>query len=114
MSTATLPRPTERIAIFSFILVFLCGTVAGAIGMSLYKNNHGVPPVSSGFSLFSVTEMKSELNLSDDQSRQLISILDDFSHYYDNVLADGSSRIRQILDPEQQKRFDRLLQQHRK
>ena len=116
MSSVTLPRPTERIAIFSFLLVFLCGAVAGAIGMSMVKNTgmHGAPPVSSGFSMFSVTEMKSQLNLTDDQSRQLISILDDFSHYYDNVLADGSSRIRQILDPGQQKRFDRLLQQHRK
>src|SRR5215831_4935910 len=115
MSSVTLPRPTERAAIFSFLLIFLCGVVAGAIGMSLVKNfpNHGASPVSSGLSM-SVTEWKSELNLTDEQTRQLTSILDDFSRYYDNVLADGNSRILQILDPAQKKRFEQMLQQHRK
>ena len=62
----------------------------------------------------SVTEMKNGLNLTDDQTRQLTSILDDFSHYYDNLLADGNSRILQILDPDQKKRFNQMIQQHRK
>jgi Spy/CpxP family protein refolding chaperone len=116
MSTVTLPRPAERAAIFSFLLVFLCGVVAGALVMSLAKTagGHGNPPVSSGLSPMSVTEMKDNLNLTEDQTRQLTSILDDFSHYYDNLLADGNSRILQILDPEQQERFHQMLQQHRK
>jgi hypothetical protein len=115
MSSVTLPRPSERAAIFSFLLIFLCGTVAGAIGMSLVKNSamHGAPPVSSGLSM-SVAEWKNQLNLTDDQTRQLTSILDDFSRYYDNVLADGNSRILEILDPPQKKRFEQMLQQHRK
>ena len=62
----------------------------------------------------SVTEMKNGLNLTDEQTRQLTSILDDFSHYYDYLLADGNSRILQILDPDQKKLFQQLLQQHRK
>jgi hypothetical protein len=119
MSTITLPRPAERAALFSFILVFLCGIVAGALMMSLTRNagtrgNHGTPPVSAGLTSMSVTEMKNGLNLSDEQTRQLTSILDDFSHYYDNLLADGSSRIVQILNPEQKKLFDQMLLQHRK
>lgn len=115
-SSVTLPRPAERAAIFSFVLVFLCGMVAGALFMSLAKNSglHGAPPASSGLSMFSVTEMKKELNLSDEQTRQVTSVLDDFSTYYDNLLADGKSRILQILDPEQKKRFAQLLQEHRK
>jgi Spy/CpxP family protein refolding chaperone len=114
-SSVTLPRPAERAAIFSFLLVFLCGVVAGALVMSLAKNAgmHGAAPVSSGFSM-SVTEMKNGLNLTDEQTRQLTSILDDFSHYYDYLLADGNSRILQILDPDQKKLFQQLLQQHRK
>jgi hypothetical protein len=116
MSSVTLPRPAERAAIFSFLLVFLCGVVAGALVMSLAKNagKHGAPPVSSGLSMFSVTEMKTELNLTDEQTRQVTSFLDDFSHYYDNLLADGYSRILQILNPEQKKRFAQMLAQHRK
>jgi hypothetical protein len=62
----------------------------------------------------SVTEMKDGLNLSDDQTRQLTSILDDFSRYYDNLLADGNSRILRLLNPDQKKLFYQMLQQHRK
>ena len=113
MSTVTLPRPAERAALFSLVLVFLCGAVAGAIVLSYARNAglHGAPPVSSGLSM-SVAEMKSGLNLTDDQTRQLTSILDDFSHYYDNLLADGNSRILQILDPDQKKRFAQMIEQH--
>jgi len=114
MSSVTLPRPAGRAAVYSFLLVFLCGAVAGALVMSLTKSGkHGAPPVSSGLSL-SVNEMKTGLNLTDDQMRQLTSILDDFSHYYDNLLADGNSRILEILDPDQKKHFAEMLQQHRK
>jgi len=107
MSSVTLPRPAERAAIFSFLLVFLCGVVAGALIMSLAKNvgGHGAP--------FSVTEMKNDLNLTDDQTRQVTSVLDDFSHYYDSLLADGNSRIVQILDADQRKRFEQMLREHR-
>jgi hypothetical protein len=116
MSTITLPRPAERAAILSFLLVFLCGVVAGALVLSLARNTgiHQPPPASAGLSSMSVTEMKDGLNLSDDQTKQLTSILDDFSHYYDNLLADGKSRILQILNPDQKKLFDQMLQQHRK
>jgi hypothetical protein len=116
MSSVTLPRPAERVALFSLLLVFLCGAVAGALVISFAKNAklHGAPPVSAGLSSMSVAEMKGQLNLTDDQTRQLTSILDDFSHYYDNLLADGNSRILQILDPDQKKRFAQMLEQHRK
>jgi Spy/CpxP family protein refolding chaperone len=114
-SSVTLPRPAERAALFSLLLVFLCGAVAGALVISLTRNSglHGSPPATAGLTTMSVTEMKTNLNLTDDQTRQLTSILDDFSHYYDNLLADGNSRILQILDPEQKKQFARLLAQHR-
>jgi hypothetical protein len=118
MSTTsiTLPRPAERAAIFSLLLVFLCGALAGALVLSVARNlkQHGTPPVSAGLSSMSVTEMKSDLNLTDEQTRQLTSILDDFSHYYDNLLADGNSRILQILKPDQKKRFAQMIEEHRK
>jgi hypothetical protein len=115
MATAALPRSNEKIAILSFLLVFLCGVVLGAVVMSFsgHANLHGTPPVATGLAM-SVPEWKDQLNLTDQQTVQLTSILDDFSHYYDNVLADGNSRIMQILNPEQRLRFEQMLREHRK
>jgi uncharacterized membrane protein len=114
-NTAALPRPTEKIAILSFVLVFLCGAVLGAVVMSFsgHASLHGNAPVANGLSM-SVTEWKQQLDLSDQQTVQLTSILDDFSRYYDNVLADGNSRIMQILNPDQRKRFEQMIRAHRK
>jgi hypothetical protein len=113
--TAALPRPTEKIAILSLVLVFLCGAVLGAVVMSFsgHARLHGTAPVATGLSM-SVAEWKQQLDLTDQQTVQLTSILDDFSHYYDNVLADGNSRIMQILNPEQRSRFERMIRDHRK
>ena len=46
-------------------------------------------PAASGLSSMSVNEMKNDLNLSDDQTKQLTSILDVFSRYYDISTPDG-------------------------
>lgn len=113
MSSVTLPRPAERAAILSLLVVFLCGAAAGALAMSVIRK-HASPPVSAGFSLMSVTEMKNSLNLTDEQTRLLTSTLDDFSKVYDDVLADGHSRVLQILTPEQKKRFEEMIQAHKK
>jgi hypothetical protein len=115
MATAALPRPNEKIAIVSFVLVFLCGAVLGAVVMSFsgHASLHGTPPLATGLSM-SVTEWKEELDLSEQQTVQLTSILDDFSHYYDNVLADGNSRIMQILNPDQRLKFEQMLREHKK
>jgi|SRR6185312_11404259 len=116
MSSVTLPRPAERVALFSLILVFLCGAAAGALVLSLTHNPglHSARPTAATLSSMSVAEMKANLNLTDEQTRQLTSILDDFSHYYDNLLADGNSRILDILNPEQKKQFAEMLQHRRK
>ena len=116
-ATAALPRPNEKIAIVSFVLVFLCGAVLGAVVFSFsgHANLHGTPPLAAGLGTpFSVREWKEQLDLSDQQTVQLTSILDDFSHYYDNVLADGNSRIMQILNPEQRRKYEQMLRAHRK
>jgi hypothetical protein len=114
MATAALPRPNEKIAILSFVLVFFCGMVLGAVVMSFsgHASLHGSPPLATGLSM-SVREWKEELNLTDQQTDQLTSILDDFSHYYDYVLADGNSRIMQILNPEQRRKYEQMLRAHK-
>ncbi len=114
-TAAALPRPAEKVAIISFVLVFLCGVVLGAVLMSFsgHASLHGAPPAADGLSM-SVPEWREKLDLTDQQTDQLKSILDDFSHYYDNVLADGNSRIMQILNDDQKRKFESMLRDHRK
>ena len=120
-ATPALPRPVERVAIVSFVLVFLCGAVMGAVVMSVYGHGlHGGSrdgiaqgtPSATGLSM-SVTEWKRQLDLTPEQTVELTSVLDDFSRYYDNVLADGNSRIMQILNPEQRGKFEQMLRDHK-
>ena len=61
-----------------------------------------------------VDEWKKKLDLTDDQTRQITSILDDFSRYYDNVLADGNTRIMEVLNSEQKQRFQQMLSERRR
>ncbi len=114
MSTATLPRPAEKTAIVSLILVFLCGGTLGAVAMSFIHPRVHSPRQTEPIGLtVSVAEWKSQLDLSDEQARQLTSILSDFGHYYDNLLADGNSRVMQVLTPEQRVRYEKLIAAHR-
>jgi uncharacterized membrane protein len=115
VSAPALPPPSEKVAIFSLVLVFLCGAVFGVVVMSVtgrLHNAHGAPPPAAGLSM-SVAEWKQGLDLTADQTVQLTSILDDFARYYDNVLADGNSRIMQILNPEQRRKFEQMLRDHK-
>ena len=118
-ASVALPAPAGKIAIVSFVLVFLCGIVFGAVVMSvsghagLHAAAHPVREPATGFSM-SVNDWKQQLKLTDDQTVQLTSILDDFSRYYDNVLADGNSRIMQILKPDQRQRFEQMLRDRKR
>jgi hypothetical protein len=74
---------------------------------------HGTTSGTDGMSM-SVREWKEQLNLTDEQTRQLTSILDDFAHYYDNLLADGHTRVLLILNEDQKRRYEQMIQRHRK
>jgi hypothetical protein len=116
MSTIALPRPAERVAIVSLFLVFLCGSALGAIAMKYWDRpgvNHSVPSARDGM-LISVKEWQEQLNLTDEQTRQLTSILDDFSLYYDTLLADLNSRVALILNQDQKQRYRQMIDRHKK
>ena len=49
------------------------------------------------------------LNLTPDQSAQIALILDDFNKYYDSVLSEGHERIVQVLNPEQRRKFEKMV-----
>ena len=109
------PKPAASV-ILSFLLVFLCGVTVGALAMSLglHRTMHRS---SAGWTqngkIYTLQRWKQELNLTDAQTAQVETILDDFAKYYDNVLADGNVRIRQILDDQQKVKFERMLKDHR-
>jgi len=111
VSATVLPPPAERVAILSLVLVFLCGVVFGVVVMSVtghLRPTRVAAAPADGLSM-SVSEWKQGLDLTAEQTVQLTSILDDFARYYDNVLADGNSRIMQILNPEQRRKFEQML-----
>ena len=59
---------------------------------------------------------RKELTLTDDQTREVAEVLDDFVKYYqtlqaqmDDVRANGKDRIVNILNPEQRDKFSRMM-----
>jgi hypothetical protein len=101
------------------LLVFLCGSAAGALGLRYANRQTAVAAGKSwreGGKEISLQRFRSELSLSDEQSREVEVVLDDFMKYYqtlqaqmDEVRADGKERIVKILNPDQQERFKRML-----
>src|SRR5665213_1605788 len=99
MLAAAKTRPTSTAsAILPLVLVFLCGVSVGALVMSLglHKAMHAPPNLNPKVqNTLTVERWKHDLSLNDQQASKIVQILDDFSKYYDNVLADGNTRIMQ-------------------
>jgi Spy/CpxP family protein refolding chaperone len=105
------------------LLIFLCGALAGALAMrssvhtKLHQNSGGYWKDKSA-ELFSYDKLKTQLNLTSEQSERLKTILDDFAKYHEDlenqiedVRATGKNRIVQMLTPDQRKKFDDLCKQ---
>jgi uncharacterized membrane-anchored protein YhcB (DUF1043 family) len=114
-TSASWQKPAAA-AMLPLLLVFLCGVTVGALAMSLglHRTLHRQPSAwTENGKPIALARWKQELDLNDNQTKELETILDDFSKYYDNVLADGNTRILQILDEKQKVRFERMLRDHR-
>jgi len=94
-------------------LVFLVGVIAGAVAMNLGAHKWLHPPQApiwtQGGKEVALQRWKKELDLTPEQIQQMTVILDDFGTYYKNVLSDGKGRILQILNADQQRKFNNLL-----
>ena len=100
------------------LLVFLSGAVFGALVMRLGMNyrvtaHGGGPSIGKGLSYDRLTK---DLQLSQDQCRQLRTILDDYARYHEDLegqledwQATGKNQIIRILTPEQRQRFEQLI-----
>jgi hypothetical protein len=105
------PRSAKATLCISFALVFLCGAVTGAIVMNMKHHTANTSESRGHFHpQFELKHLHEELDLSDEQTRQLSMILDDVAKYYDNVLSDGQTRVMQILDDKQKEKFRKLLE----
>jgi len=94
-------------------LVFLCGAAAGAVIMNFGVHNrlHQASfDTVAGRELY-FSRMKRELNLTPAQQEQMESILTDFWQYYRTVLSDSKFKVEQILNEEQRRKFERILQE---
>ncbi|MEO8595767.1 MAG: hypothetical protein ABI759_20775 [Candidatus Solibacter sp.] len=94
-------------------LIFLCGVAAGAVVMNFGIHNRLHQPsfdTIAGRELY-FSRMKHELNLTPAQQEQMESILTDFWQYYRTVLSDSKFKVEQILNEEQKRKFERILQE---
>jgi hypothetical protein len=93
-------------------LVFLCGFAAGALVMHLGWHNRLHQPAfdtPAGRTLY-FERLQKQLDLTPAQAEQMQSILGDSWQYYRTVLSDSKSRIDQVLNEEQRRKFERILQ----
>ena len=106
--------------LFVLLLVFLSGSLAGAVAMRYAF--HPAPPQPAAYwtqsgKEFTLQHFVSELDLNPQQAAEIAAILDDFMVYYhtlqaqmDEVRGNGKGRILSVLNPEQQQKFRRMLQ----
>jgi hypothetical protein len=115
LERATLGRDANPrvLCAVTLALVFLCGVSAGALAMNLGLHNRLHQPAfdtPAGKALY-FERLQKELQLSPTQSEQMQSILNDFWDYYRTVLSDSKVRVEQVLNEQQRKKFEHLLQE---
>ena len=103
-------------------LIFLCGSAFGAALTRSYLHRH-LPPVrdrheasieSAGH--FGLEKLKTELNLTPEQSQFITQELDDYRKYYQNIEEErldvaehGKQRILDRLNDQQKRKFNDLF-----
>jgi Spy/CpxP family protein refolding chaperone len=104
---------TKLVCAVTLGLVFLCGAAAGAVAMNLGVHNllHQPPFDTAAGKTVYFQRLQKELDLTPAQSEQIESVLNDFWLYYRTVLSDSKARVEQLLNEEQRKKFERMLQE---
>jgi len=95
----------------ALILVFFAGAAVGALIMDFGIHNRQRPASidSPAARALNFEQLKKYLDLTPEQSIQVESALNDFWQYYRGLLGDSKSKVKQLLTPEQQEKFDRWL-----
>ncbi|MDQ6665128.1 MAG: hypothetical protein M3Z23_12120 [Acidobacteriota bacterium] len=108
-ATAVLAHNAKVTLAATLVSVFLCGAMAGALIMNFAIDPHHTVDLSRRPKKVELEKWKRDLDLTDDQTKKLVTVLDDFSKYYDNVLADGKTRVLQILNDDQKRKFEKMM-----
>ena len=117
LEKATLGRQADPkvVCAVTLVLVFLVGAASGALAMNmgLHARLHQLSfDTSAGKTLY-FDRLQKELDLTPAQADQERTILSDFWDYYRTVLTDGKVRVEQVLNDQQRKKFERMLQEAR-
>ena len=107
------------------LLAFLLGTATGALGLGVYQTRTGwwrAPRESARYQQFLLRRLTRELDLTSDQRQQVETILRDAGQEFSRlreefgprvreIRARSRDRIRAILDPGQQARFEKVAEE---
>lgn len=119
-AAARAPWQNPRV-LFPLMMVFLAGAASGALWMQLglHERLHRAlvsNPAPAPTQETVLLRFNSELNLSQDQSQKIASVLDDYTQYYrslqdqlDDLRATGRTQILQILNPDQRDKFEKIM-----
>ena len=106
--------------VLTLLLVFCCGALAGAVIYKLTSQPVSAKQVAASWKDSTkeqtLARLKRELQLTPEQAAEIETALDDFSLYYqmlhtqmEEVMAQSKSRIDQLLNEEQRKKFSRIM-----
>ena len=106
--------------VLTLTLVFCCEALAGAVIYKLTSQPVSAKQVAASWKDTTkeqtLKNLKKELNLTPEQAAEIETALDDFSLYYqmlhaqmEEVMATSKSRIDQVLNEEQRKKFSRIM-----
>lgn len=104
----------------TLLAVFVAGAAAGSLGMKMYMRG-SFSPQSRAMRQMDHSALleyfKKELNLTDKQQHQVETLLDDHFKYLQSLNAQmeevrvfGRESISKVLDADQKKKFDKLMQ----
>ncbi len=110
--------------------VFILGLLVGSMGAGLYMKHHFPRPKGdpSEMRAFLLKRFSHELDLSEEQRKEFELIIDQVGERLEehfrkthsevaDIIEPGFSQMREVLSPDQQKKFDELverLERHRK
>jgi uncharacterized membrane protein len=106
--------------LLTLTLVFCCGALAGAVIYKLTSQPVSANKIAAGWKDSTkdqtLAHLKRELQLTAEQAAEIETALDDFSLYYqmlhtqmEEVMATSKSRIDQLLNDDQRKKFSRIM-----
>jgi len=103
-------RPLKLTLILQLLLVFVSGSVVGALGYRLYSRRTAAadvqarPPRPAGgpaqFRTRWIAELQKRLTLSPDQVQKLNAIFDTTGHRFGEARKTAEAQTRKIMDPE--------------